>query len=399
MKNADIKKIFSIILISPLLVLFLPIVIIIRVIGFWRILRIGPHISHRIGHFAGNTEVYLCEKDAGYYKPSKSFMDLFYYHYPISNQFLKKMWDRTIRSIPIDLSLIDKLNRKLPGGKPYAIPMPHFDRDYYGLMAKTDPHLSFTEEEELAGQAGLRDLGIPENTPFVCFHARDSAYLKKMTPNFDSSYHDYRDSNINNYIAGAEELARRGMYAIRMGAVVTEKIASSQKGVIDYAASGKRSDFMDIYLGAKCAFFISSGTGIDAIPMIFRRVSAFVNFVPLEYGRFWQPGHLFIPKKHWLIKDKRFMKFREIIDSGAGRFVYAKQYREHDIELIENTPEEIAELVIEMDERLKGTWKERDENDEELQKQFWQVVKPSNLNSVFSARIGASFLRKNRELL
>ncbi|GAG44511.1 unnamed protein product, partial [marine sediment metagenome] len=44
------------------------------------------------------------------------------------------------------------------------------------------PHLSFTSEEEQFGQEEIRKLGIPDGTPFVCFHARDASYLKAVFP-------------------------------------------------------------------------------------------------------------------------------------------------------------------------------------------------------------------------
>jgi len=378
----------------PLLLFILPI----RFLRPFLIIRFGPLPSSRIGHFAGNIEVYLCEQDAGINVPSRRYIDIFYYESPICNAQLKRMWNRKLHVSSFDLSLFYRLNRWLPGGRVHAVLMPHNDRDVYGLMAETAPHLSFTSAEEQRGKVELKTLGVQEGVPFVCFHARDSAYLKMIYPKFDASYHDYRASNINNYILAAEQLTKRGYYAIRMGSVVSETLDVINPKIIDYASQNSRSDFMDIYLGAKCSFFISSGTGIDAIPMIFRRLSAFVNIVPLEYGRFWQPGHLFIPKKHWLRNERRFMTFSEILNSGAGRFLFKKQYEQNSIDLIENTPEEIAALAIEMEERLKGVWQTSVE-DEELQSLFWSHFKQSELNGVFRARIGAEFLRQNRNLL
>ena len=55
-------------------------------------------------------------------------------------------------------------------------------------------------------------------------------------------------------------------------------------------------------------------------------------------------------------------------------------------------------LAIEMEDRLSGTWRASDE-DEELQQRFWSLYRPSELNGVFLSRIGAEFLRQNRELL
>jgi hypothetical protein len=67
------------------------------------------------------------------------------------------------------------------------------------------------------------------------------------------------------------------------------------------------------------------------------------------------------------------------------------------LEGIENTPEEISAVTIEMDERLNGTW-ETTEEDEELQQKFWTLFGPNKLKSS-DLRIGAEFLRQHRERL
>ena len=77
----------------------------------------------------------------------------------------------------------------------------------------------------------------------------------------------------------AEELARRGYYVFRMGAKVLKPLKSSNPKVIDYA-SGMRSDFMDIYLGAKCTFCVTTLSGFDGIPRIFRKPAVTLQ-VPL----------------------------------------------------------------------------------------------------------------------
>ena len=67
------------------------------------------------------------------------------------------------------------------------------------------------------------------------------------------------------------------------------------------------------------------------------------------------------------------------------------------LELIENTPEEIRAVTIEMDERINGTW-DTTEEDEELQQRFWDLFGPDKLKSL-DLRIGAKYLRDNQELL
>jgi len=123
-----------------------------------------------------------------------------------------------------------------------------------------------------------------------------------------------------------------------------------------------------------------------------------VNLGPLEYLVGWNSKAITIPKKCWFKDEKRFLTFEEIIEGGAGKYLKTQLFESHEIELVENTPDEIKDAVIEMDERLKGTW-ETTKEDEELQKRFWSLFKPNVLNNVFRSRIGAKYLFDNRELL
>ena len=67
------------------------------------------------------------------------------------------------------------------------------------------------------------------------------------------------------------------------------------------------------------------------------------------------------------------------------------------LELLENTPEEIKAVTIEMDDRLNASWQTTEE-DEELQQRFWALFGPDKLKSP-DLRIGADFLRHYKELI
>ncbi len=376
-----------------------PLILVARILSPVIVLRFGGFYSSRIGHFAGDTEVYLCERDAGINRPSRPFLDLFFYHGVVCNQQLQRMWGRALPVAPFSLFPIEGLLRWIPGGGKHLIPMRN-DRDIHGLLDKTPPHLRFSAQEQELGEAGLRRLGVPKGAAFICVTARDQAYLNSlnMHAGLDLSYQEYRNATITNYIPALTELTRRGHIVVRMGEVVAEALKTDNPKIIDYATSGLRSEFLDIYLGAKCQFFISLGTGIDEVPMLFRRPTMFVNSAPVEYGRFWESTHLFIPKKHWLRRERRFMTMREILRSGAGRYLRTQQFEEAGIELIENSPDEIRALAVEMDDRISGRWK-TDREDEELQRKFWSLFAVSELNGVFRARIGTVFLREHRDWL
>lgn len=381
-------------------------VIVIRLIRPWLLVRFGGLFSSRIGHFAANTDLYLCERDAGINVPDQHYVDLFYMSKPICNQQLATMWNRILRIWPVwILAPISRMNRMIPGWESHEIGNnTQNDRDVHNLLDRFPPHLELTAEEEEKGEAGLRALGIPVGAPFVCLIVRDSVYLDTHQP-YDWSYHDYRDSDIQNYVVAAEELADRGYFVIRMGATVRESIKTIHPRVIDYATNGMRSDFMDIYLGARCEFCISTGTGWDYIPGIFRRPIVYVSFVPLGALSTFCASNLSLTKTHWFTRENRRLTLKEIFTHGVGFCVYTSDFETKGIRLIENTPEEIRDVVIEMAERLNGTWQAH-EDDEDLQRRFWGIFptdaktadgKP--LHGEIRARFGAAFLRNNRDWL
>jgi putative glycosyltransferase (TIGR04372 family) len=92
------------------------------------------------------------------------------------------------------------------------------------------------------------------------------------------------------------------------------------------------------------------------------------------------------------------LTFQEILSSDIGGFGEDEQYAQLGIEIVDNTPEEISSMVMEMEQRLAGTWQTTEE-DEELRARFWALFPPRYPNRIFRSRVGAEFLRQNRDLL
>ena len=394
-----VKRALHILSKLPLYILAIPAVVVIRLIKPWLLVRLGGLFSGRIGHFAANTEMYLCEIDAGINVPKQRYLDLHFMWMPICNQQLATMWKRVLHVWPSWILVpILRVNRLIPRGEAHEIGNnTQHDRDVHNLLDQFLPHLEFTSEEERKGLAEINNLGIPNNASWICFHARNPYYLQEILPDGDWRYNDYLNCDIKKFIPAAEELCRRGNFLVRTGAIVKEPLEITHPRIIDYCWNF-RSEFLDIYLGAKCKFYLLSPTGIYAVPAIFRRPVAIVNVASVEYVVSWGRNNLSIFKKFWLIKEKRFMTFQEIFDSGAGRFLQTKQFELLGVELIENTPEEITALAVEMDERLNGTWQTTEE-DEELQRRFWAIFPKTELNGVCRARIGTEFLRQHQDWL
>jgi hypothetical protein len=81
----------------------------------------------------------------------------------------------------------------------------------------------------------------------------------------------------------------------------------------------------------------------------------------------------------------------------------AEIYDRKRIQLLENTPEEIAELAIEMHQRIRGEFRPSQE-DEELQRRFFSILRAHSdalppMKNLHRITIGAGFLRRYRQLL
>lgn len=359
-------------------------------------IRVGKLHHDRIGHLAANTELFL-RRHAKRTNTDRE-LHIFVTGKPANRQ-LFRMIKRRVRVF--ESRILVKLYVSI---KPYTraskiwIDLP-FNTNEYVEFNSTSPQLSFTKEDEVRRTEMLARMGIEMGAPFVCFHARDKAYLDTFHPRKSRkewSYHDFRDCDINNYLQAAEYLAAQGIYAIRMGAIAEKKISTTDDRVIDYATYF-RSDFGDIYLPAKCKFFLGNTAGIRLISAIFNMPIAFANSVPLgdiALGK----NDLFIPKKYWSVEKKRLLTFREIIKMGSDWWLKGEMFVQAGIEVIENTAEEILALTKEMNERLEGVWVGKEE-DEELQRQFRSLFSPGHRCYGFPSRIGAGFLRQNQKLL
>ena len=367
-----------------------------RAVWPWWKIRVTHLPSSRIGHLAGNMAVYLAERAAGKHA---GYTDLWTHHGEVSNAYFGRMLGRVLRIDRTRFALLVILCNKLfQGWQRHIYIGEDIDRDPDGFMRLSPAPLAFTEAEEARGQAQLRAWGLPPGAKFVCLIVRDGAYLGE-----GGEYHDFRDSDIDTYAQAVHELTQRGYYVFRMGARVAKPmeipdVREYDRRVFDYATSGMRSDFMDVYLGAHCEFCISNGTGFDAIPVLFRRPVCYVNYAPIEYLFTFLPRSLAIFKHYE--KDGRRMTLEEIYATESSMALHAAQYQAEGIKLVDNTAQEIANVVREMEMRVSGSAAHRDWYPL-AQAAFWQQFPRSlspytqrPLHGEIRMRIGAEFLKQ-----
>lgn len=361
----------------------------------------------RFGHLAMNNETFLRKRQLGVIK-EKGVKHIGIAPASVCNQQLLDMFKRRLAILQIPQPRFVRTATKIMAEKSILsrwdlFVVLEYDLGYFLKFNEATPSLSFTETEDAEGKKLLQRIGL--DSWFVCFHVRDRVYVSSLLKRGDSRY-TYRNSAVENIFSALNYITTEGGYAIRMGARVEKNLSEwNNPKIIDYATF-YRTELGDIYLPAKCKFFIGTGSGVASIVEIFNVPEVRINFIPLYplipnfKLQHFPPGKnaLLIPKKIWSNEKKRFLTFKEEIEFDKKFSFDTEDYEKAGLVPTENTSEEILDVTIEMNRRLDDTWKATEE-DEELQRKFRSLFKQGYEDYPFSARIGAKFLRENQYLL
>jgi putative glycosyltransferase (TIGR04372 family) len=355
----------------------------------------------RIGHLAAETELFLRRLNNGIYNPNNIYIGLCGV-FPVVNHQLLQMFRRHMIIIVswwlhklIILTWLRKTQFFHVASHKSFFSSEHYEfnhNEYYELNNYKQV-IRFTNAEEQLGEKQLEKIGIGKKDWFVCIHARDRIYLNEV-----NGRNDYRNCDIETFMSAAEYVVSEGGYVFRMGAKVEKPLPKDRnRKIIDFAVENY-SDFMDVYLSTHCKFFIGSATGLANVPTIFGVPIVLVNEGPFECVPFRQ-GDLYIPKLYYHNGEKRFLKTTEILEFGLGRSLINNDLGKPDwLHLVDNTAEEILEVVKEMNLRLDNKYQQTPD-DEKNQAEFWSNFKPGHIAYGTPAKIGTHFLQKYSNIL
>lgn len=380
--------------------------VLVRLLRPFIVIRFGRLASHGFTRYIAEPELYLSERDAGIHKLGR-FVDLFYHencpwiigNSVVSNYQVKRMLDRTLHVFRW-VGPIAELNDLIPGGARHTVPWrrDHQEKDIHRVLDLTESHFEFTSDEEQVGQKWLRTMGILQGEPFICFEARDWQYEVSRGTDINLARLAPSNADIYTYMPALQRITEKGMFAFRLGAAVATPLLSDDPRIIDYATTD-RSDFLDLYLGANCRFLIGGTGGVTAITTVFRKPTVHLNYVAFDEFPIWLAGwqsqDLVIPKLIWSVEHSRILSLREIFVLVQGGSSWLQN---PNIRLEDNTEEDVKAVVVEMEERLNGTWQPM-VGDDELQIQFWSALGLNREESASYARIGAEFIRSHQGLL
>lgn len=341
-------------------------------------------------------------------RPSKKLILLVDPKVSINNPCYLRYWSRCI-TVVSDPSLVEVLT---PLEKRLTVPLNLYmvlnEKMYKSFLAlgivrqqwiheKRPPILTLSDQDYQRGWQYLKSFGMRQGDWVVCLHVRERGWKDN-----NSSSQNLRNADINTYISAIKAVTDAGGWVVRMGDPSMNPLPQMPQ-VIDYAHSHAKSDWMDVFLCAQCRFFIGTSSGLFNFAMGFGKPIVMTNLLPAYSAYFLTSNDLFIPRICWSKEKHRFLSFAELISPPVGTAAVQCNYDHQNIKIIENSEEEIKDIVEEMLERCNGRLTYSEE-EEELQEWFKSMTLDCGKgygeeNAAVNARIGRSFLRKYEALL
>lgn len=301
---------------------------------------------HRYGHLALEPEIFLAEREIikATNASSKRVINVWSLG-PVakqSNKYLASKWKQELLVFPSwFVSSLHSVGSVFPVLK-LNEPKLSITGSMNGLD-KTASHVSFTANEREEGKKGLVKIGVNPDKPHVCLIVRDGGHYKSKGE-IESAGYEVLNFDINNFSGAAEALVESGFQVIRMGSGSERPFTSKPEGVIDYALSENRSEFLDVFIAATCEFAVSTQTGPDAVCMLFRRPVLYVDVT--SYSQFFFGSKLATWSPARLQKNGKILNLSEIVNSEIAWFKDPNLFSKNGISQQKSSSNELKELVL-----------------------------------------------------
>ena len=268
---------------------------------------------HRYGHLALEPEIFLGEREilareGGHRRFPIRFQ--WWSFGPASrqtNRYLASKWKKVVRALPS--WWIDALHTVGESMQFLRLDEPKMSiRGSRNSLDLTDAHLQLTEAELSRGSEEMRGLGIDPERPYVCLVVRDGGHYASLGER-ESDGFSFMNFDIVTFERAALSLVKRGYQVVRMGSGSEKPFGMNLPGIVDYANSPNRSQFLDVFIAATCSFAVSTQTGPDAVCLTFRRpvcyidVTRFSQFFLGTKLAWWNPAELWQGEKRLTLNN------------------------------------------------------------------------------------------------
>lgn len=348
------------------------------------LIRFGNLEYKRIGHLALDTAIYLAKKKHNQKKHNqKKVIDFIgYSNINSSNTELIKIWKKSIKIYNLSFFfniLIISLKFILRSDE-HHIKLYNLENESYLLENKN--LISFNDFDINKIKNLFFLLNIPFKAKWVCIHNRDNSYIQKSFKYISKqkiNETNHRNFSIKDLKEAAQYLSNLGYYVIRVGNIQESRINYSSERIIDYSYSIHKNKLLDIYFLSNCEFYLGSDSGIGNISVIANKYVGLINltfWVNLQRQNF---KRIVIFKKFFSRNLNRFLSLNEIFTNNFHCLTEFSEFKRLNIELINNTQEEIRHLSIELTDKIKGV-SEISHEDKKYHIKFWNIIKKYGLN-------------------
>ena len=255
------------------------------------------------------------------------------------------------------------------------------------------PLFQLTSSHRQRGVNILDSWGVPRDGWFVTLHVRGGT--KKGAEL-------YRDSSLGHYFDAVQTITNAGGWVIRMGDPSMERMPKLEN-VVDYAHDPEKTDWLDVFLCAAARFMIGTSSGLTTVSYAFGVPIAMTNCLPTA-SLYLSKQDIFLPRLMRNLADGKMLCFSQIMGLPYSMGITDGMYKNIlGVETIENSSEEISDLVGEMLDGLEGKARYSVE-DERMQRIFSNITvdRETLVGSGgvrLPARIGRRFLSNHQSLL
>ncbi len=360
------------------------------------IIRFGRIYTSRIGHLCYNIDNYLSDRRI---RKSKEYA-VFKADKHISNQIIYSLFSNNKNIIFTNFADFPLwFLEKFLSSSELIISWENELHPKFVITSLMPPNINIDDLDEQKYRKLLEINKITQ--PFICVHNRDDAYLNYYGS--DGNNHNFRNFHFNDFEIAINKITEVGVTVIRIGEITQMPYVTNNQRFVSITGA-KRSDFSDIILVSKCLFFVGGATGFSQVSRIFRKPELLINYIPFRIFELssWAKNSIILPKKLYKISECRYLRFSEMAELPYDIHYKGDFFHDMGLQVENNTPEEIADAVMEMWMRTKGEW-----NDSEMQHQFqnkfWasidHIIYSSELRSKFGIEISSTFLEKNSFLI
>lgn len=189
---------------------------------------------------------------------------------------------------------------------------------------------------------------LPAGRKFVALHVRDSGF-------YGSARMVTRNADITTYEPAIRYLIDLGYIVVRMGDAkmvgIDDMIVRCGPGLIDYAHSDLKSDFLDCYLCSQCVFFIGLASGLLDLPRVLGRALCIINYYNATVCLGFSESDLSTFKKFRYISDDSLVPFNRILRPPFSQNPQLSGLMAAGAYLEDNSEDEILATVKEFVER------------------------------------------------